>query len=93
MYFEESSKGDKSTTRARVVTWTDMDDFAAPTGATNPLFMNEEFSKGRGFIGLIAPGVLVVGLGVGAQYSIGSFDNIIAFLGIDKLRFLEACFR
>jgi 3-hydroxybutyryl-CoA dehydratase len=88
MYFEEFSQGDKFTTRSRVVTGTDMDIFAALTGATNPLFLNEEFGKKQGFKGRIAPGVLILALGVGAQYSMGLFDHIVAFLGIDKLRFL-----
>ncbi|MFC1927682.1 MaoC family dehydratase [Chloroflexota bacterium] len=45
-------------------------------------------AKKQGFRGRIAPGVLILALGVGAQYSMGLFDHIIAFLGIDKLRFL-----
>lgn len=89
MYFEEFSQGDKFTTRPRVVTGTDTDMFAALTGATNPLFMNEEFGKKQGFKGRIAPGVLILALGVGAQYSMGLFDHIVAFLGIDKLKFLS----
>ena len=89
MYFEEFGQGNKFATRSRVVTGTDMDMFAALTGATNPLFLNEEFGKKQGFKGRIAPGVLILALGVGAQYSMGLFDHIIAFLGIDKLRFLS----
>ncbi len=87
MYFEESNQGVKFTTRSRVVTGTDVDIFAALTGATNPLFLNEDFGKRQGFRGRIAPGVLILALGVGAQYSMGLFDHTIAFLGIDKLRF------
>jgi len=89
MYFEEFSQGDKFATRSRVVTGTDMDIFAALTGATNPLFLNEEFGKKQGFKGRIAPGILILALAVGAQYSMGLFDHIIAFVGIDKLRFLS----
>ena len=88
MYFEELGQGDRFTTRSRVVTGTDIDIFAALTGATNPLFLNEEFGKKQGFKGRIAPGVLVLALAVGAQYSMGLFDHIIAFLGIDRLKFL-----
>jgi len=88
MYFEEFNQGDRFVTRSRVVTGTDMDIFAALTGATNPLFLNEEFGKKRGFKGRIAPGMLILALAVGAQYSMGLFDHIIAFLGVDKLRFL-----
>jgi acyl dehydratase len=46
-------------------------------------------AKKQGFKGRIAPGVLILALGVGAQYSMGLFDHIIAFLGIDKLKFLS----
>jgi 3-hydroxybutyryl-CoA dehydratase len=89
MYFEEFSRGDKFTTRSRVVTGTDMDMFAALTGATNPLFLNEEFGRKQGFKGRIAPGILILALAVGGQYSMGLFDHIVAFLGIDKLKFLS----
>ncbi|OGN97103.1 MAG: hypothetical protein A2Z77_05995 [Chloroflexi bacterium RBG_13_51_36] len=89
MYFEEFSQGDKFTTRSRVVTGTDIDIFAALTGATNALFLNEEFGKKQGFRGRIAPGMLILALAVGAQYSTGLFDHIVAFLGIDKLKFLS----
>jgi 3-hydroxybutyryl-CoA dehydratase len=89
MYFEAFSQGDKFTTRPRVVTGTDMDIFAALMGANNPLFMNEEFGKKQGFKGRSAPGVLIPVLGVGVQYSMGLFDYVIDFLGVDKLRFLS----
>lgn len=89
MYFEEFNQGDKFTTRSRVVTGTDIDIFSALTGATNPLFLNEEFGKKQGFEGRIAPGILILALAVGAQYSMGLFDHIIAFLGINSLRFLS----
>jgi 3-hydroxybutyryl-CoA dehydratase len=89
MYFEEFSQGDRFTTRSRVVTGTDVDIFAALTGATNPLFLNEEFGRKQGFKGRVAPGMLILSLGVGAQYSTGLFDHIVAFLGIDKLKFLS----
>ena len=89
MYFEDFSQGDKFTTRSRVVTGTDIDIFAALTGATNALFLNEEFGKKQGFRGRIAPGILILALAVGAQYSTGLFDHIVAFLGIDKLKFLS----
>lgn len=88
MYFEEFSQGDRFVTRPRVVTGTEMDIFAALTAATNPLFLNEEFGKKQGFKGRIAPGILILALAVGAQYSMGLFDHIIAFVGIDRLRFL-----
>ena len=90
MYFEDFLPGDKFETRPRVVTGTDIDIFAAFTGATNPLFMDEQFGKKLGYKGRIAPGPLTLSLIIGLQYSMGLFDHIIAFLGIDKLRFLAS---
>jgi acyl dehydratase len=49
MCFEEFSQRNRFTTRSTVVTGTDMDIFAALTGATNPLFLSEEFGRKQGF--------------------------------------------
>jgi 3-hydroxybutyryl-CoA dehydratase len=88
MYYEELNQGDKIMTRRRVVTGTDIDTFAIMTGAINPLFLEDGFGKRLGFKGRIAPGILTLALATGLQYATGLFDDIIAFLGIDKLRFL-----
>ena len=90
MYYEELNKGDKITTRQRVVTGTDIDMFAIMTGATNPLFIEDESAKKLGFKGRIAPGVLTLGLAIGLCYGAGLFDHLVAALSIDKLRFLGA---
>jgi len=90
MYYEELNKGYKIKTRQRVVTGTDIDTFAIMTGATNPLFIQDEFAKKLGFKGKIAPGVLTLGLAIGLCYGAGLFDHLVAALGIDKLKFLEA---
>jgi 3-hydroxybutyryl-CoA dehydratase len=88
MYYDELNQGDKITTRRRVVTGTDIDTFAIMTGAINPLFLEDGFGKRLGFKGRIAPGILTLALATGLQYATGLFDDIIAFLGIDKLKFL-----
>ncbi len=90
MYYEELNLGNKIRTRQRVVTPTDIDIFAIMTGAINPLFLEEGFGKKAGFKGRIAPGLLTLALATGLQYAAGVFDDIIAFLGIDKLKFLAA---
>ncbi len=88
MHYEELNKGDKITTRRRVVTGTDIDVFAIMTGATNPLFLEDGFAKKLGFKGRVAPGILTLALTLGLLYPEGLVDHIIAFLGIDKLKFL-----
>lgn len=90
MYYEELDIGKKITTRQRIVTPTDIDIFAIMTGAINPLFLEDGFGERLGFKGRIAPGVLTLALAIGLQYATGVFDHLIAFLGIDRLKFLAA---
>jgi acyl dehydratase len=86
-YFDNFKIGDKFTSRPRIVTSTDIDLFTGVTGAVNPLFLSDEEARRRGFEGRIAPGLLVLSIAVGLLYQLGLFDNIIALLGINDLRF------
>ncbi len=88
MYFEEFNTGDSFNTRSRLITGTDVDLFAALTGATNPVFLADECGRAMGYKGRMAPGMLTLSLAVGLQYSAGLLDHARAFLGISDLRFL-----
>ena len=83
MYFEEFNQGDKFTTRSRVVTATDIDNFAISTGAVNPLFLDDKFARTKGLNQRIAPGLLTLSLTVGLAYSLGLFDHIIALVNLN----------
>lgn len=87
MYFEEFSLNQKFTSRPRVITATDVELFCALTGATNPLFLDDQFAKSLGHKSRIVPGLLTVALITGQNYQLGIFDHIIALAGIDKLKF------
>ncbi|MEM1545767.1 MAG: MaoC/PaaZ C-terminal domain-containing protein [Candidatus Methanomethylicia archaeon] len=86
-YFDDFKIGDKFTSRPRILTSTDIDLFTGITGAVNPLFLSDEVARKRGFEGRIAPGLLVLSVAVGLLYQLGLFDNIIALLGINDLKF------
>ncbi len=88
MYFEEFNVGTRLEARPRMVTPTDIDLFAVVTGATNPIFLQDEAGKKMGYKGRIAPGLLTLSLTVGLSYQLGLVDHLIAFLGLDKVRFL-----
>ena len=92
MYFEEFRKGECLKTRSRVVTPTDIDLFAAVTGAVNPLFLQGEFAQKRGFKGRISPGALNLAINIGLIYSLGIVDQAIAFMSIDRLKFLTSVY-
>jgi len=86
-YFNDFKVGDRFISRSRIVTPTDVDLFTGVTGAVNPLFLSDEAARRRGFEGRVAPGLLVLSIAVGLLYQLGLFDNIIALLGINDLRF------
>ena len=83
MYFEELEPGNRFNTRPRVITATDIDNFAISVGTVNPLFLDDKFARARGFEGRIAPGLLTLSLTVGLVYALGLFDHLIALLSFD----------
>lgn len=89
MYFEEFNAGDRFTTRARLITGTDVDLFAVLTGLTNPVVLADEYGRKMGHKGRIVPGLLTLSLLMGLAYSTGIHDHARALVAVDKLRFLS----
>ena len=87
-YFEDWHVGDKYQSRQRIVTGTDIDMFTSTTGIQSLLFLDEEYAKRLGFKTRLTPGLLVMPLAVGGLYQLGFFDNLVAWVGMDKLRFI-----
>ena len=84
-YFEDFTIGEKSVTRGRTITEADIVNFAAFSGDWYPLHVDVEYAKKSIFGERIAHGYLVLSAasGLAPLYDIA----IIAFYGIDKLRF------
>lgn len=84
-YFEDFQVGDKSVTRGRTITEADIVNFASFSGDWYPLHVDVEYAKKSVFGERIAHGFLVLSAasGLSPLYDIA----IIAFYGIDKLRF------
>lgn len=85
-YFEDFQVGDKTVTRGRTVTETDIVNFAAFSGDWYPLHTNVEFAKKTPFGERIAHGMLVLSVASGLMplYDMA----IVAFYGMDKVRFM-----
>jgi 3-hydroxybutyryl-CoA dehydratase len=85
-YFEDFKVGEKTVTRARTITETDIVNFAALTGDFNRLHTDLEWAKKGPFGERIAHGMLVM------SYAVGLMPlhemSVVAFYGIDKLRFV-----
>ena len=86
-YFEDFQIGDKIVTRGRTITEADIVMFAAFTGDWHPLHTDVEYAKKGPFKERIAHGFLILSVASGLLPL--SEIAIIAFYGIDKLRFVN----
>jgi len=92
-FFEELQEGETRRSRGRTVTETDIVNFAALTGDWMELHVNEEYARQSYFGRRIAHGALIFSLSTGLAVRMGTVDDtVIAFYGVDKLRFVKPVF-
>jgi acyl dehydratase len=93
VYFEDYQINAITTSRGRTVTEADIVNFAGLSGDFVELHVNEEYAREGPFGRRIAHGVLVfaISTGLAVQMSPGQ-EEIIAFYGVDKLRFVKPVF-
>lgn len=93
LYFEDFEIGTTSTSRGRTVTEADIVNFAGVSGDFVELHTNEEYAINGPFGKRIAHGLLVLSISSGLSVRMHDMsDTIIAFYGIDKLRFVKPTF-
>ena len=93
-YFEEFEQGELLISAGRTVTETDVVNFAALSADWNELHVNEEFAR-KGYFGRrIAHGALTfsISTGLATQTDRSQQPNLIAFYGVDRLRFVKPVF-
>ena len=93
-YFEEFPEGEVLVSPGRTITETDVVNFAALSGDWNEIHVNEEFAR-QGYFGRrIAHGALIfsISTGLAAQTDRSKRPDLIAFYGIDRLRFVKPVF-
>ena len=86
-FYEDLKVGDKIVTRTRYITGSEVEVITALTGITNPLFQDTEEARRRGFEGKITPGAVISAYAFGLEYQTGIYDNIIALVEVDEMRF------
>lgn len=79
-------------TRTRTITEADIVNFAGLSGDFHELHMSEEYAKRGPFGRRIAHGALVFSISTGLMIQMGASENILAFYGLDKLRFIKPVF-
>ena len=92
-YFEDFQVGAVFETRGRTITETDIVNFAGLSGDFIELHTNEEYARQGPFGRRIAHGALVFSVSTGLMTQMNLVnDTVLAFYGIDKLRFTNPVF-
>lgn len=93
MYFEDYVVDHVTTSRGRTITEADIVNFAGLSGDFVELHMNEEYARRGPFGRRIAHGALIFSVSTGLTVQMTSdHEAIIAFYGVDKLRFVAPVF-
>ena len=93
LYFEDFTVGHKTVSRSRTVTEADIVNFAGLSGDFMELHVSEQWASQGPFGRRIAHGMLVLSISSGLTVQVGQTrDTVIAFYGIDRLRFTKPTF-
>ncbi len=91
--FEDYVVDRVATSRGRTITESDIVNFAGLSGDFVELHMNEEYAKRGPFGRRIAHGALIFSISTGLMMQMTTdHEAIIAFYGVDKLRFVAPVF-
>jgi 3-hydroxybutyryl-CoA dehydratase len=93
LYFEDFTVGVEHITRGRTITEADIMTFAGLSGDFIELHTNEEYARQSPFGRRIAHGMLTLSISTGLMTRMNLItDTVVAFYGIDKLRFVKPVF-
>jgi len=87
-YWEDLSVGDVVRGPGVTITDSHLVQWAGLTGDWVSLHLDEEYATAAGFAGRIAHGPLSMSLSLGLLTQTGIFGNVIAWLGVDRVRAL-----
>jgi acyl dehydratase len=93
VFFDDLTPALTASSTERTITETDVMAFARLTGDFVRLHTDEEFAKTTPYGRRIAHGALVFSVSIGLATGMELFaDELIAFVGVDKLRFVRPVF-
>ncbi len=93
MFFEDFEHAGPATSATRTISEADVDAFARLTGDFVRLHTDEAYAKTTKYGQRIAHGALVFSIAMGLSTELQLFDDeLIAFAGVDKLRFVAPVF-
>jgi acyl dehydratase len=86
-YFEDFDVGARYPTRSRLIADADHEAFCRLAGYEVPLFLDDEYARGRGLPGRICPSHLVMSFSSAMTGDLFS-GSVIALVGLERARFL-----
>lgn len=93
MFFDDFESTESVTSAPRTITEADVNAFADLTGDHVPLHTDEAYAATTAFGKRIAHGALVFSCSIGLATEMRLFDDsLLAFAGVDKLRFVAPVF-
>jgi acyl dehydratase len=93
LYYEDFTVGVEHVTRGRTITEADVVNFAGLSGDFVELHTNDEYARQSPFGKRIAHGLLTLSISSGLMVQMNLVtDTVLAFYGIDKLRFVKPVF-
>jgi 3-hydroxybutyryl-CoA dehydratase len=93
LYFEDYQVDAVAASRGRTITETDIVNFAGISGDFVELHTNAEYAKNGPYGRRIAHGALIFSISTGLMVNMpGDPEAIVAFYGVDKLRFVAPVF-
>ena len=93
LYYEDFPVGREDLSRGRTITEADIVHFAGLSGDFVELHTNEEYARNGPFGRRIAHGLLTLSVSSGLTIQMNLVtDTVLAFYGIDKLRFTKPVF-
>jgi acyl dehydratase len=93
LYFEDFQEGMELETAGRTITEADIVMFASLTGDWNPIHVDAEYAKNTIFGQRVAHGLLTLSVMSGLLMRLGFLEEtVVAFYGIDRLRFTNPVF-
>ena len=79
--------GEKFVSAPKIVTVSDIELFCSITRGNLSLFLRDDFAQSLGWERRLSPGALNSAICTGLIEEAGLLDNVMAYLGVDKIRF------
>ena len=90
--FSECEPGTKIVTQQKIITTSDISLFCSMTKQDLAMFLDDETARKNGWPKAIVPGVYTFSCSVGLMESSGMLADVVAYMGVDEVRFSNPVF-